>query len=397
MVGPPSSGLAPAETVEAELPTGPVVEARRNDSSSMHSASICPGFQKPERERRCRKITGPIDSHGVVEAVLQSPAVQRCAASGRTPQMIPIHQVLATLGCGDVIGHEVARHSAECCGHMATTQRSSSRLQTIASNLGLETTASWWTSAVPTNCYSTTFRWAPKASRTAFALPDRMALIYHNITLPEHFIGVHKTLARQCFRGRRELRAYVDRCDLALGDSEFNRQDLEQLGFPRTAVLPVVPDFSHLDGAPNRWLARQFDDAWTNILFVGRVIANKKIEDLIRFFHAYQQFNARSRLIIVGAHTGFERYLTALNHIAASLGIDHVHFVGHVSDAELIAFYEIADLSVCERARRVLRPTGRSLLDGSTRGSPTQRPPCLRLWMGQESFIRQRTPDTLRR
>ena len=74
-----------------------------------------------------------------------------------------------------------------------------------------------------------------------------MALIYHNITPPEYFVGVHRTLARQCFRGRRELRAYADRCDLALGDSEFNRQDLEQLGFPRTAVLPVVPDFSHLD------------------------------------------------------------------------------------------------------------------------------------------------------
>ena len=39
-----------------------------------------------------------------------------------------------------------------------------------------------------------------------------------------------------------------NRCDLALGDSEFNRQDLEALGFRRTGVLPVVPDFSHLDG-----------------------------------------------------------------------------------------------------------------------------------------------------
>ena len=79
-----------------------------------------------------------------------------------------------------------------------------------------------------------------------------MALIYHNITPPEYFVGIHRTLLRQCFRGRRELHAYVDRCDLAMGDSEFNRQDLEALGFPRTAVLPVVPDFSHLDREPNR-------------------------------------------------------------------------------------------------------------------------------------------------
>ena len=84
-----------------------------------------------------------------------------------------------------------------------------------------------------------------------------MALVYHNITPPEYFIGVHKDLVKLCFRGRRELTAYIDRCDLALGDSEYNRQELEALGFPATGVLPVVPDFSHLDVAPGsrRWPA----------------------------------------------------------------------------------------------------------------------------------------------
>ncbi|HEX7136962.1 MAG TPA: glycosyltransferase, partial [Vicinamibacterales bacterium] len=169
-----------------------------------------------------------------------------------------------------------------------------------------------------------------------------------NITPPEYFVGVHRTLARQCFRGRRELRAYTDRCEIALGDSEFNRRDLESLGFPRTAVLPVVPDFSHLDEAADWMLARDFDDDWTNILFVGRVIANKKIEDLIRFFHAYHTFyNSRSRLLIVGAQSGFERYLASLHQLVAVLGAEHVHFIGHVADAELVAFYEVADLFLC--------------------------------------------------
>jgi glycosyltransferase involved in cell wall biosynthesis len=175
-----------------------------------------------------------------------------------------------------------------------------------------------------------------------------MALIYHNITPPEYFVGVHRTLARQTFRGRRELRAYADRCDLALGDSEFNRQDLEALGFPRTAVLPVVPDFAHLDRQPSWLAARDFDDEWTNIVFVGRVIANKKIEDLICWFHAYHTiFNPRSRLLLVGAQSGFERYLASLHQLVGRLGASHVNFIGHVSDEELVAFYEIADLFLC--------------------------------------------------
>ena len=95
------------------------------------------------------------------------------------------------------------------------------------------------------------FSLGSRASRTAFALPCRMALIYHNITPPEYFLGVHDQLVRQCFHGRRELLPYRSRCDLALGDSEFNRRELESLGFPRTAVLPVVPDFTHLEVPPD--------------------------------------------------------------------------------------------------------------------------------------------------
>ena len=83
-------------------------------------------------------------------------------------------------------------------------------------------------------------------------------------------------------------------------------------------------------------------------LFVGRVIANKKIEDLIRFFHAYHTiFNPRSRLIIVGAFSMFERYLASLNHLVTTLGLSHVHFTGHITDEELVAYYDVADLFLC--------------------------------------------------
>jgi glycosyltransferase involved in cell wall biosynthesis len=261
--------------------------------------------------------------------------------------VIRIHQVLATLGYGDAIGHEVLgiqrvlRHAGyqsdifvETADHRLEPQTRDYRELVDFSH--------------PDNLLLHHFSLGSKASRTAYALPDRMALIYHNITPPEYFVGVHRTLARQTFRGRRELRAYADRCDLAMGDSEFNRQDLEALGFPRTAVLPVVPDFTHLDREPNWLVARDFDDEWTNVVFVGRIIANKKIEDLISWFHTYHTiFNPRARLLLVGAQSGFERYLSSLHQLVGRLGASHVHFIGHVSDEELVAFYEIADLFLC--------------------------------------------------
>ena len=161
-------------------------------------------------------------------------------------------------------------------------------------------------------------------------------------------MDVHKLLVELCFKGLRELKAYPARCDLALGDSEFNRQELEALGFAPTGVLPVVPNFSHLEHEPDRLLAGQFDDDWTNILFVGRVIPNKRFEDLIRIFDVYKrEFNPRARLLLVGSYGGFERYLAMLQQLVAALKTPDVHFTGHVSDEELIAFYEIADLFLC--------------------------------------------------
>jgi glycosyltransferase involved in cell wall biosynthesis len=263
--------------------------------------------------------------------------------TGRRPA---VHQVLATLGYGDAIGHEVlgVQRVLRSAGYESDifVETADPRLEPLTRDYRELVDASR-----PDHLLLHHFSLGSKASRTAYALPDRMALIYHNITPPEYFAAVHRTLARQCFRGRRELHAYVDRCDLALGDSEFNRQDLEALGFPRTAVLPVVPDFSHLDGEPQRFVADQFDDDWTNILFVGRVIANKRIDDLIRFFHAYHTLNPRSRLLIVGVFSLFERYFSALTHMVSDLNLPNVHFVGHVTDAELVAYYELADLFLC--------------------------------------------------
>jgi glycosyltransferase involved in cell wall biosynthesis len=152
----------------------------------------------------------------------------------------------------------------------------------------------------------------------------------------------------QCYRGLRELKAYVPRVDLALGDSEFNRADLERYGFAPTAVLPVVPDFTHLDLEPDTALANEFDDDWVNILFVGRFVPNKKPEDLVRFVHAYKRlYNNKARLILAGSYAGFDDYYAQVRGLIAALGATDVHILGQVSDQELTALYDIADVFLC--------------------------------------------------
>ncbi len=258
-----------------------------------------------------------------------------------------IHQVLATLGYGDAIGHEVLgiQRVLRSAGHESEifVETADRRLEDLTFDYRDLIAASH-----ADNLLIHHFSIGSRASRVAFALPDRMVLIYHNITPPEYFMQVHPVLAALCFGGRRELKAYVKRVSLALGDSEFNRQELDALGFSPTGVLPVVPDFSHLDVEPNDFVARQFDDDWVNLVFVGRVIPNKCIEDLIRIFHAYKTtYNPRSRLLIVGSSAGFGTYVAMLDRLIARLRVSDVHFIGHVSNEELTAYYDVGDLFLC--------------------------------------------------
>lgn len=261
--------------------------------------------------------------------------------------MAAVHQVLATLGYGDAIGNEVLgiQRVLRAAGYESEifVETADPRLEDLTEDYRDLPHASH-----PDNILLHHFSLGSRASRLAYALPERMALIYHNITPPEYFIDVHHRLVQLCYLGRRELGLYANRVELGLGDSEYNRQELEALGFPRTDVLPVVPDFVHLAGPPNYMQAGEFDDGWVNVLFVGRIIPNKRIDDIIRFFHAYNRyFNPRSRLLLVGSHAGFEGYLTSLQEMIYRLGIRHVHFLGHVSNDELVAYYELADVFLC--------------------------------------------------
>jgi glycosyltransferase involved in cell wall biosynthesis len=180
-------------------------------------------------------------------------------------------------------------------------------------------------------------------SKMAFRVPDRKMMIYHNITPHEFFLDNHRILARECYRGRLELSLFAQKVALAVGDSDFNRRELEAAGYPETGVLPILMNFAKFDGPSDPVVRALFDNGKTTLLFVGRVIPNKKHEDLIKVFALYKKaFNPDSQLILAGDFRGQERYLTGLHELIGRLRLSDVHFSGHASFAELLAYYRAA-------------------------------------------------------
>ncbi len=175
-------------------------------------------------------------------------------------------------------------------------------------------------------------------------LPDRKVLVYHNITPPEYFVGVNARVADRCRRGRWELQRLAAVTDLALGVSEFNRRELEAAGFRRTGVLPILLDWASYQHPPVRALQQSFGEG-TNLLYVGRIAPNKRIEDLVKAYYFYRRLDSGSRLLIVGSAVDTEGYLAGLQKLAAELGVlDGIVFTGPVPQAELCTYYRLASV-----------------------------------------------------
>jgi L-malate glycosyltransferase len=149
---------------------------------------------------------------------------------------------------------------------------------------------------------------------------------------------------------RGELQSLVGRVELALGDSEFNRQELEAFGFARTGVMPIAVNTGRITEAPRRpALEKILGDGLINILFVGRIVPNKRIEDHIRLAEMYKRYiDSYYRFIFVGRHDGLPRYYNQIRGLIAEYRMlpERFWFTGPVPDEDLAAFYRWADVYV---------------------------------------------------
>ncbi len=261
--------------------------------------------------------------------------------------MRAVHQLLAALSYGDAIGNEALAIQRQLRAAGYESDIFAEMVHPRVAHLARPLSDYARVSSPETVCLFH-FSIGSAAGRLIHAAPDRLAIIYHNITPASHFLGFHPHLAGLCHHGRRELAAFAARTELALGDSEFNRQELAAAGFAHTAVLPIVLDLSLYERPPAPVVRRLYDDGRTNVLFVGRVIPNKKIDDLVRTFAVFQKWvQPHSRLLLVGDHRGFERYFDRLQEMVRELRVDEVVFTGQVDDEELYAYYRLADVFLC--------------------------------------------------
>lgn len=189
-------------------------------------------------------------------------------------------------------------------------------------------------------------------------LGSKRVLLYHNITPPHFFKDWDHEICRLLNQGLNGLDPLVPGTALALGDSDFNRQELARRGFANTAVLPIAMDFDRYQRPGTPALKKRLADSRTNILFVGRLAPNKRHDNLLKVLAYFKKnISTAVRLLAVGKYPRREtgngepveaHYLDSLIRLYSDLGVEpaDVVFTDGVSHEDLLAYYESAHVFV---------------------------------------------------
>ena len=171
-------------------------------------------------------------------------------------------------------------------------------------------------------------------------LPHRKTVVYHNITPAHFFDGLNEHARRYAEIGREQLAEFAKVAELGIADSHYNRKELVRLGFARTAVVPIIVDWSAFDVEPDPDVLRELSDERTDILAVGQILPQKAVHKVVAAFARYREGDPTARLWLVGSHAMSEGYLAQVREAIRAHALDGaVALTGSVPMPALVAYY----------------------------------------------------------
>lgn len=171
--------------------------------------------------------------------------------------------------------------------------------------------------------------------------PEPLVLNYHNITPSEYYGPWAPHIAHILMQAREQLALLSGNAYAGIADSRFNAQDLYELGMSNVSVVPVIFEAANV---PTTLNSKPLDTPI--LLFVGRLVPNKRIECLISTLVLLRQKWKKARLILVGSSVVVE-YETALRQLVDRLNLtDAVEFTGSIAGPIRDLFYSTASVYV---------------------------------------------------
>jgi glycosyltransferase involved in cell wall biosynthesis len=187
-------------------------------------------------------------------------------------------------------------------------------------------------------------------SNALAALPCRKIMIYHNIT-PGHFFRNHGQagVADACDAGRAFLPCMSGAFDAVVADSAYNAAELAACGYPSPQVIPVFYNGKfYADGSQDNdaFLRRRLAGD-INLAFIGRMVPNKRPDNLIRVASALKKMLGKPVRLRLHGKVWDVGYFRSLRRLSEQEGVEHeVNFEINQPQASLRTSLAAADAFV---------------------------------------------------
>lgn len=185
----------------------------------------------------------------------------------------------------------------------------------------------------------------PEVTRALLRRPERLVLVYHNVTPSEHFVQHDPAFAAGLEWGRHELSLLRDRTVLATADSRFNADELIDLGFCDVRVIAAGLRPRRLSAVtPSVEAVRTLREevGVPYVLNVSQLLPHKRQHVLIQALHVVQSVQSvEIGLVLVGPPRS-RSYSAGLVELARRLRVRHLWFAHRQSDAALSTIYRSA-------------------------------------------------------
>ncbi len=178
--------------------------------------------------------------------------------------------------------------------------------------------------------------------------PERIVLVYHNISPADSFRSYDPVFAGLLEDGRRQLAEMADRVTLALAVSAYNADELEALGYDDVRVAPLIVETNRLRSiSPDPDMARELERReGPLVLFVGQLLPHKRPDLLLQAYHVLITYLVPDAHLVLAGASRLEPYRGALEWFIRELNLLNATLVGPVSLQALVALYRRADVFV---------------------------------------------------
>lgn len=189
---------------------------------------------------------------------------------------------------------------------------------------------------------------APEVFSFIMARPERVVLVYHNVSPAPMYHPYDPAFAGLLETGRRDIARLAGKVLMALAPSAYNAFELVAMGYRDVRICPLVVDVEQLRSLePDvRVTEELLAHDGPVLLYVGTLLPHKSPERLVKAFHVLSTYlQPDAQLLLVGASRS-AAYRRRLDTFVRDLNLPGLRIVGSVSEEAKATYYRRADVFV---------------------------------------------------